>query len=164
MKLHSLVDVITNSSTVVYVWPNQDAIQKTKELLKEIVSVVGFEGDIDEYFDVDYTLDSDYIDIASERKGEEFDVILEQYLATTDIKSIDDFYNLPWAELKTHYAHLTEIVLGMWKDGQYDLGDDSMGYSNERYLMVVVTPKNQATFDLWRKIGGIFTVDAASNY
>lgn len=43
IKLHSVVDVITNSSTVIYTYQN-GSIEPAKELINEMIKLAGIEG------------------------------------------------------------------------------------------------------------------------
>lgn len=67
MNLHSVVDVITNSSSVTFVFSDNDSVVKTKEFISEIFKAVGINADVDDYFDIslDYS-DSDYYDADDE--------------------------------------------------------------------------------------------------
>jgi hypothetical protein len=47
-SIHSIVDVITNSSTVIYTW--QDSISEAKELLQEVLKLSGVEKNVDDLF------------------------------------------------------------------------------------------------------------------
>lgn len=65
LNIHSIVDLITNSSTVIFTY--QDSETQAKELLQEILKLSGVETPVDElfYFGVfleDFDKYSDYID------------------------------------------------------------------------------------------------------
>ncbi len=65
LNIHSIVDLITNSSTVIFTY--QDSETQAKELLQEILKLSGVEKPVDElfYFGVfldDFDQYSDYID------------------------------------------------------------------------------------------------------
>lgn len=55
LKLHSIVDVITNSSTVIYTY--QDSIEESKELLQEILNIANIEKSVDDLFYIDTFLE-----------------------------------------------------------------------------------------------------------
>jgi hypothetical protein len=52
IRFHSVVDVITNSSTTVYTWADKDADKRAKEILGDLMKVFGVTGEVDDYFDV----------------------------------------------------------------------------------------------------------------
>ncbi len=50
-KLHSIVDVITNSSTEIFTWIRSDAISQAKKNVQAYMDLMGVEGSVDELFD-----------------------------------------------------------------------------------------------------------------
>ena len=52
MKLHSMVDIITNSSSTTYVFSDGDSIVKMKEFINEVIKITGAEGNVEDYFDI----------------------------------------------------------------------------------------------------------------
>ena len=52
MKIRSITDVITNSSTEVFAYVNEGTIKKIKELFNLIVSLTSGKGCFDDYFEI----------------------------------------------------------------------------------------------------------------
>ena len=70
LNIHSIVDVITNSSTVIYTY--QNSTKEAKELLQEILNLIGNNETVEDSFYVDTFLDDDqYVDY-SDASGNDF--------------------------------------------------------------------------------------------
>jgi hypothetical protein len=50
--VHSIVDLITNSSTEIFSWPRETAVKAAKSMLEEIMHALGVTGSVDDYFDI----------------------------------------------------------------------------------------------------------------
>ena len=50
LNIHSIVDVITNSSTVIYTY--QNGVKEAKELLQEILNIIGEKKEVDDLFSI----------------------------------------------------------------------------------------------------------------
>lgn len=77
MKIHSIVDVITNSSTEIFSLPHKGTVNIIKDMINEILKEVGSDKTADDLFDIkilvpDYDSDDPY----------------ENYIEATD----DNFY------------------------------------------------------------------------
>lgn len=162
MKQQSMVDIITNSSSSVYVWPRENSIEATKSFLKEIALAFGFYGDIEEYFEVKYVLDSDYVEEIVDDPSEKDKLILKKYLESKNL-SQDDFDNLSYAERKKYYEEIAEIILEMLQNDEYNLGTNFFGLTKKTFLKVCIKPKNGEMFDLWSKLSNVFDYEAIYN-
>lgn len=76
--LHSIVDVITNSSTEIYTFAADKAVSQAKEALKSVIDVMGLSGDVDSLFDIS-------VKITYSKYNEE----TEDYDETTDVAHND---------------------------------------------------------------------------
>lgn len=76
IKVHSFVDVITNSSTVIYVQSTESTVKTAKELIEKLLKVAGVTKSVDELFDV-YIEHSDLI-IKPKNGGQETINLTEQ--------------------------------------------------------------------------------------
>ena len=56
LNVHSIVDVITNSSTVIYTY--QNSTKEAKELLQEILNLMGEDKKVDDLFNIGVFLES----------------------------------------------------------------------------------------------------------
>jgi len=100
LNIHSIVDVITNSSTVIYTF--QDSITEAKELLQEILNLIGSGEKVDDlfYFDV-FLSDVDYY---VERMEDYFD----------DGENDEDFpkdWPEDWKEQRGYVERLQEKIM-----------------------------------------------------
>ena len=173
MKLHSVVDVITNSSTTVYVYPSSDAIDKAKEFFKEIFSYAGMNmtnDDLAQLFDFHFELDSDYLEYDGTLM-EEDNKVLQDYLKEIGIeygefsKKIGNWGALESPERETRTKLLDGLakkVEKLFNEGQYEL-TEIRSYeetpSIRHLLSLIVTPKNGEPFDLQRRFGSIFDAE-----
>lgn len=73
MQVHSVVDVITNSSSEIYTFAHKNSVSKTKEMIAEILRIAGMCSSLEEakekvdvLFDVKVTLDYEWYDEDSE--------------------------------------------------------------------------------------------------
>lgn len=55
MKVKSVIDVITNSSTEVYKIYNQSSVKAIKDLLEEVLRLGGYEGSVDDFVEIKLT-------------------------------------------------------------------------------------------------------------
>lgn len=67
MRIHSVVDVITNSSSEIYTWPHGNAIQGAKDLIAAIMAATNTPGTPDDYFDFSLEIDEIWADDVRER-------------------------------------------------------------------------------------------------
>lgn len=73
LNMHSVVDVITNSSTVIYTY--QDNVKEAKELLQEVLNLVGNNEKVEDVFNIAVFLEEDYYsDFFEYAEDEEFEI------------------------------------------------------------------------------------------
>ena len=68
MKLHSIVDQITNSSGTTYIFSDDECIKNAQEILKTIMGILKVEGNIEDYFDISLVTTDMYNEIAADCK------------------------------------------------------------------------------------------------
>ena len=61
INIHSIIDIITNSSTMIFTWMNDDAIEKAFELLDEILKLGDSTKTAKDLFDIKILYDIDAI-------------------------------------------------------------------------------------------------------
>lgn len=88
VKFHSMVDVITNSSTVIYTY--QDSVKEAKELLQEILKLSGDDRDVNDvfWFGVFFDDTDNYTDYLDGRI-EDYQDCLEGYNSNSNYKEQD---------------------------------------------------------------------------
>jgi hypothetical protein len=61
-SMHSFVDVITNSSSVTYVYAADQAIETAREICESLLKALGLQGTVDDYFEVKLVLNQYGVD------------------------------------------------------------------------------------------------------
>lgn len=140
MREHSMIDLITNSSTSVYIYPSQEAIEKSKELIQNIFNIIGFEEKVEDYFEFSYEIDPDFVERLIDMGDEEFSIIFNKYLENN---KIDDFSNIGYLEKMDHYNQIAkdfkEEILLLKEINEYSSGDfGDCGITNRMHLSLVI--------------------------
>ena len=160
VKIHSFVDVITNSSTIIYTQFKESAIQDSYEMINEILKLGGSDKKAEDLFDISISpcLDNVY-DIIGDMDEEEIDDldISEEdkkllLLSHTkyDEMEYDDY--MEWQE-----ENLTPFILENWKliadeDSEQDI-----------YLSIVAKDTSKSTKDLGDMICNMFDCEEGYN-
>jgi hypothetical protein len=71
IPIHSMVDVITNSSTVTYIYAHSKSIQYAKNVLEKIMEILNVDGEVDDYFDIKLILNDRGLDYIWDNMDEE---------------------------------------------------------------------------------------------
>jgi len=98
LNIHSIIDVITNSSTVIYTYQNN--IKEAKELLQEILDLMGEDKKVNDLFNITTFLD----DI------EYYTNYLEE-LEEDDVELPENYPTEGWKEQKKYIENIIEKVL-----------------------------------------------------
>jgi len=56
LKIHSVVEIITNSSTVIYSY-QASSVEPAKELIQEILKAFGEDREVDQLFEIDFEVE-----------------------------------------------------------------------------------------------------------
>jgi len=98
MKLHSVVDIITNSSTVIFTTVTDDAIENTKLGIEQILLAAGVTQDVDELFDFSIAFEEGWLEDTKsdweyeKSEGYAEDDTFEDYLNSMDFSEGDHKY------------------------------------------------------------------------
>lgn len=152
IKIHSIIDVITNSSTEIYIQADSNTIEKTFELFDIIIKASGSDKSARELFDLRIELGEwdKKNAIESFMKSDDFGLCISE----SDIRE----YQLAnpkfedWqVENKLAEKYLHEN--GLWNDYVDDerYGDDD--------LIVKLKDSDEDIFDLASKVSSIFHID-----
>lgn len=127
MKVKSLTDVITNSSSEAFLLVNSDSIDKTKELINTILRVAGSSKTCDDLFDITLRVDESMTEWYWSRSWQ--NECLKEKLA----KNIDD--TTITKQEKTDFIYRKALEFEDNRD---------YGYSEERPLLegIKITPKS----------------------
>ena len=125
--LHSYSDIITNSSTVTFMWPKRNADEILRDIIKEIMTTLEVDGEPEDYFRIAIEVDDANL---SERE--------KALVSKLDIDGVYDAYNscsLSYDEFPPDPPPV-KITLVPKKPGSLDLGSkiskmfDVEGYYN----------------------------------
>lgn len=84
MKIHSMVDIITNSSTVIYTFPSADYKKKLAEVVDRVLQEAGSDKKFDDLFDAVDTLGEDFYDGLDDFIMDEKDLSYDSWLELSD--------------------------------------------------------------------------------
>ena len=139
MKKHSFIDLITNSSTSVYISPNKNSIEKTKKMLSLFLEGCGLNNNIEEYFDIYFIANPEALERVVEYGEKEASLYkkAEEYLSNKGLGMND---------IKNNYIEICE-ALGVFYD---------IDYSSD--FKLIIKPKNKKAIDLEEIFFNIFDV------
>ena len=100
LNLHSIVDVITNSSTMVYIMATTKSIDLAKKFINKILTFSGSDKTADDLFDFSIEINDEkylYTDYLADCKSDELDekeiLSLEDWRVKTIEEAADDYDN-----------------------------------------------------------------------
>lgn len=155
IPVHSIVDIITNSSTVVYVNSTSNTIDYTKKFLNQIIKSVGVDGDVDDYFDVTLELtESIALEWFENMDSGEIQELLEGYKKYKGV-IYDD---LKWEEQKTVLKDVSNrIMIGeIKKPDRWGLDREDR---DQRELFI--KPKKGVPINLTKQVHEIFELEGS---
>jgi hypothetical protein len=172
VKIHSLIDVITNSSTEMYLVMGNDAIDGMYEIINEVLKIGGSDKRAEDLFTI--TINRDWC-----RVGERFLDSFYDYGETT--KEADN--DLEKAIIEKH--KIAYYGKGHqernWKAGEKVIMEDVVPYlkesgkwkeyssfdecdtPGETWLEVIPKDQNVSTMDIWSRITSLFEITETSN-
>jgi len=130
LSIHSIVDVITNSSTVIYTW--QNSVKEAKELLQEILALEGEAKKVDDLFYLGVFLSENggYAEYLSERVNEEEEEYSEGY-PIDDYKKQDEYIDVLKEKIMKG-----EVSKPGWMKGAESKEND-MGFTKDTSLNII---------------------------
>ena len=153
MKIHSMVDVITNSSSVVYAWPAKGWEKNAQAFLAQILKGAGCDVNVKDVFDIEVRLSEDYWEYKSYwilddfEDGEETDDSVELNIAIKSLAeqnmTVAQYTGLEYGEKRKldTKMDINGKMSKAFQAGKIDLsGDDGM-FSDQRYSYVVIKSK-----------------------
>lgn len=60
MKIHSMLDLVTNSSSVTYIWSTDLNVKFLKDFVQKILDISGFKGSLDDILEIKLTAHDDF--------------------------------------------------------------------------------------------------------
>lgn len=161
IKIHSLVDVITNSSTVIYVQSTDNTIKYAKDLINSLLEATNSDKKADDLFTFHFDIDRD----------EEIESIVnDDFEAIIDIE--DEFIQLDQPTTIKELREMSSadqdktlnLLLDKIRDGKISpysgYGSDSYDWDTRSLL---ITPKNndKKTINLTEQFQKIFNIDGS---
>ena len=168
MKLHSIVDAITNSSTVTFIWPQSTAIDNVKHLIKFLTNFSDQE--IEENFEFYYEIKMDYLTIWIE--GVMYH--LGDYSVSPVLKSLLQQHNVSLEQFKDdiqtaynnvppYFHDIRKQLTDAFNKGEYALEDwetyDTIEEARN-YLSLMIKPKGKEAENLVEYFESIYSVDS----
>jgi len=152
IKIHSFVDVITNSSTTIYCQCTDKTIQAAKELINILLEESGSKKTADDLFEFKLVLNEYGID---RFVNEIEDDNLDDYLKENKYEKGDTEDTIKLVE-----KILLDIEEGKVPKPEYDYMQNENGYNQEDLL---ITPKGNPknTINLVEKVKNIFEIDGS---
>lgn len=157
-RLHSFVDIITNSSTVVYTSTNANGIQMVKDIVNEIISAVTTTSiNADDLYDInivpaDHVYETAIDTILSDEGHEHHDRLQKIY---------DDTDAVGWRERK---RLLTEYVQEHFDPEQlYNMCDDDWSGYNRYEDKLVIKSKHGQDSVIDKHLANLFSTVAISD-
>ena len=99
LNIHSIVDVITNSSTVIYTY--QNGVKEAKELLQEILNIIGEKKEVDDLFSIGvFASDNDI-----------YTEYLSELVEDGDDEYPDNYPSDDWKAQDNYIVELKETIL-----------------------------------------------------
>ena len=148
MLINSITDVITNSSTSVFVVHKESDIDSIKELVNAILSIDG-NYTFDDLFEISLELDHYTMERYLDDLSEEFD----------DLKNDNDWDKILGSYSKEKLSKLTDEL--------WELIDNDWYWKGSPYEYIKVIAKNSEhkhVADLISKIDNIFDIDCNTDY
>jgi len=156
ISVHSIIDVITNSSTTVFVTVSKRSVQLMFDLIDEILKIAGSDKKAEDLFKVE--IDRDWYEI-TERFLEDYS---EEYSKLEEIaimKGIDAATAPMGYSEAEKYTYNTLIPFLKEKDRYEKYNTNHLGYANASSLIVKAINTDKSTIDIWEKIMDIFNVE-----
>lgn len=147
IPIHSFIDVITNSSTSVYVGCHDNTIKFAIELIDDILRISGIDKKAEDIFEFKITVD----------KSSESDKIYEdlnEYYSDDELDGID-------YDAKSKLADDIFYKMCSGEIEQHDGWGESYGGFDNRNLIITSKTNNNDIIDLTSKIESIFQIDGS---
>lgn len=143
MKIHSMIDAITNSSAEVYVFLNDNAEQKVKDLIYTIVKSIDPTINIEDYFEFKIGINQNYIDDCLVGKKDYTD--FKNQVLLSDQKLSED-------QIKDKFSEYVQ-------ENYEDYVDDVYGGDNK--ICYIKVKGTQQKIDISYLIDEMFTLEAS---
>lgn len=78
IPVHSLIDNITNSSTVTYIYARDNAVEVATGMLEKLMATFGIVGKVEDYFDITFGPDEDWLEEQREYADDDDDQTTEE--------------------------------------------------------------------------------------
>jgi len=159
IKLHSMVDIITNSSTVIYCQCHDNTIETMKGIINTFLKQAGSNKTAEDLYTFKIVADSEY---EIERLGDRIDEGEEEIIEFMEQNSIDFTYEnwkkMNWDDRdKILRSFLDEIGNGNIKE--YDgYGENYNGYDT-RDLILIPKSKDKEIINMSQMVKTLFEID-----
>ncbi len=152
INVHSVIDVITNSSTMVFITMVDGAVDSMYKIIDEILKVANSDKKAKDLFDItqEYDWDTilDYFRDECDSVESEKENIMGKIWDTLEGKARKDFEN-------------EKVIPYLKESGRYkDYLEDGDGLERDNWLVIKAKDESKSTQDIWRKIINLINVEA----
>ena len=156
VKVHSLIDVITNSSTEIFIVMNNGAEKGMFEVLNNVLKVAGSDKKAEDLFDISIEQDWNMISDQFIYNGHYNDYPESIELVEGEKELIEKYAGIKdWKERENYKMNIIASYLkvsGRWEDFSYGIYDQQF----HTYLKVVPKNKEEFPIDIWEQIEKLF--------
>jgi len=143
-----MTDIITNSSSVTFIYPLNDAVASTKLFLKKMMLLMGINGNVEEMFDIEIQVKDSWYWYALY-----YTSLGESFLKSKNINQ-NDFYSVDEKTLNKLVEEFKQAFLSG------DITFDEWEYgSSRRFLDIIIKNKNGEIVNLNEQIMDIYNID-----
>jgi hypothetical protein len=153
INLHSISDVITNSSEVIYIATSNKGVSYLKELMNKLLKMGGSDKTADDLFEFKIEPDEYFFERAWDRLCDNGEIDKEI------VKRHDDYQSdKKWKEANEFMKMTIRDMLDKGKIKEEDFEDD-YGYPRNNLILI---PKgiNQQVIDMTKEMQAIFNIEA----
>ena len=163
LNIHSIIDIITNSSTEIFTYCGDSSITGAYELLNEVLKVAGSDKRAEDLFDIEFKYEEEIITEsfleAVEDCPEDFDEDIQKILKEKDkiltIESINDRYKKLYEYyLNTVWPYIVEHDL----IEQYNQNYNGLDYSTK--IKITAKDISKSDMDIFEKFFSLFDQEA----
>jgi hypothetical protein len=167
LSLHSIIDVITNSSTEIYTFTNSSAIEKSYELLNEILKIADSDKKAEDLFEI-YIIPNDWDNIINyfnkyyEDEFEKCDNLQELKILLDEQDKIEEYKERSKFEKE-------KIIPFLKKDDNWKIifnkivDDGDNFYQRETSLIIVAKDELKSTENIINLFWNLFSQEASYN-
>jgi hypothetical protein len=115
ISVHSFVDVITNSSSVVFIWPSGNSIKMMEDMIQNFMDIMKIPGKPSDYFEIDFRIDTNDWSGIKERFEEKYSCYKPKFGDLNSVERFRDEFGSLWYKLMPEGPEPTEDYEKDWE-------------------------------------------------